>query len=262
MSMNELYSGVEDIINSEKKLSEVETMNQSNQKNMLSIKNLSIIVEDSGQERLLMEKFNLELSANQILPIIGASGSGKSTLLRAIIRMQTISSGSIFYKGDDITSIAPPHLRSKVALLSQTPIFTPGSVNENLEEAFHFKNIQTKKPGKDLLEKTVSYLGLNSNILNADVERLSGGEAQRVALARLMVLNPSILLLDEATANLDPKSSSIIVGAVQKWVTGGERAVLWVVHDNEVINQLDVAPFEFPTIKSDFTFENEVADER
>ncbi len=233
----------------------------SRKNELLRIENLSILVNNAGKERLLLKDFNLNLNTNQILPITGSSGSGKSTLLRAIVRMQTISNGSIIFKGENINRISPPTLRSKISLLSQTPTFTPGSVYQNLEEPFGFKNIQIHKPEKEQLKVAVNDLGLNSGILDANVELLSGGEAQRIALARLLILNPTILLLDEATANLDPKSSSILTETVKTWVSEGERAVIWVVHDNEVIRRLNVNPLEFPSINDDSRFD-EVADER
>jgi putative ABC transport system ATP-binding protein len=198
---------------------------------------------DGNGTRTLARNLTLELNSGKIVPLIGPSGTGKSTLLRSIIRLHPHSSGSILVEGKLIEDYSPPELRLRAGLLQQRPVFNDGTVRDNLLEPFGFRHVGLERPSEERLENEMTSLGLDHSILDQDVTLLSGGEAQRVGLARLLLMHPTVLLLDEPTANLDLESSKRLINRVREWITGDHpHAVIWVAHEPSIIRQLGGRP--------------------
>lgn len=188
-------------------------------------------------------KVNFTVSGGGITPLIGPSGSGKSTLLRAIVRLHPVADGDISVKGKLIESWSPPNLRLTAGLLHQRPVFAPTTLRRNLVEPFHFRNVKKEQPSDEAIIEELEKLGLDGSMLDREVDTLSGGEAQRAGLARLLMIDPCLLLLDEPTANLDVESGRRIVERVKEWI--GEkngRAALWVAHEPSIIRRLEGTP--------------------
>ncbi len=112
-------------------------------------------------------------------------------------------------------------------------------MKEILTLPFKYKSHRNQFPDQVALERGIGEFGLDIKILDQEASRLSGGEAQRIALLRALIIDPQVLLLDEPTANLDPESSSVIAKMVNKWVKSKQRSVIWVVHDRSVIKKID-----------------------
>jgi ABC-type iron transport system FetAB ATPase subunit len=159
----------------------------------------------------------LDIEHGECLCLSGSSGAGKTLLLRAIADLDP-HDGEVYLDGVPSTQIAPPQWRRKVALLAADSQWWGLQVGE------HFC-----RQDPEGLES----LGFSGDTLNWSVERLSSGERQRLALLRLLCNRPSVLLLDEPTANLDPESTQRVERLVALYRERERAAVLWVSHSRE-----------------------------
>jgi putative ABC transport system ATP-binding protein len=163
------------------------------------------------------------IPAAGVTAVIGPSGAGKSTLLRTCNRLEAPTSGTVRYRDDDIATLDPLRLRRCVGMVFQRPTPFPGTVFENLRVA---EPLLTE-------DDAVTALGrarLEPDFLRRPATELSGGEAQRVCLARTLVTNPEVLLMDEPTSSLDPQAR----GALEQLaldLSAAQVTVVWVTHD-------------------------------
>jgi putative ABC transport system ATP-binding protein len=171
------------------------------------------------RERDLVVDVSVEVRAGDILAVVGPSGAGKSSFLRLLNRLDEPTSGTVLLKSVDYRSIAPQQLRRRIGMVMQTAYLFPGTVASNIAfgpsqrgEVFSAARIAS------LLER----VGL-SGFADRDVGNLSGGEAQRVALARTLANEPEVLLMDEPTSALDEAS-----------VRGIEELILGIVRERGV----------------------------
>jgi UDP-glucose/iron transport system ATP-binding protein len=210
----------------------------------LRLQDVSLSVPDEPNDRVLATELNLCLSANDLIAINGPSGSGKSTLLRACIRMHPLEAGVIQVDGSDILDFHPPLLRQRIAYIRQFPVFSPGTVAESILEPFQWKSNTTDPPTKDQLALSMSEFGLDPSLLQQQTHKLSGGEAQRCALIRAILLKPDVLLFDESSANLDPQHEETFVRKVKEWVAEEQHAALWVTHNRELLKKLGASSYQ------------------
>ena len=146
-----------------------------------------------------LQDATFSLKRGEVLAIAGPSGSGKSSLLRLLNRLDEPTSGTVFVEGKDYRSLEPRELRRKLGLVTQRPFLFPGTVAENLR----FGPAQRGETlSKEAVEDLLSKVGLKG-YAQRDVANLSGGEAQRVSVARTLANTPLVLLLDEPTSALD-----------------------------------------------------------
>lgn len=166
--------------------------------------------------------------------IVGTSGAGKSTLVRLLNRMNPLTSGTITYEGVDLETIDPVTLRRDVVMLAQTPLLFKGTVEENVQKGVQFaeKEEKTKEEMARALE-TVS-LAIDGA---TDVAKLSGGEKQRVALARVLLMDPNVYLLDEPTSALDPGTEEEVMRAFLEEAKRRQQTVLIITHSRDVAEQ-------------------------
>jgi len=175
-----------------------------------------------GQRHPVLQGLTVNFRARGISCLVGASGSGKSTLLRLLNRLEDPDRGAVLLLGQDVRTLNPLDLRRRVGLVVQTPVMLPGTVRDNLEAGLRIRNVSLDDPAS-WLER----VGLPPEMLGRAAKDLSGGEKQRVALARTLATRPEALLLDEATGSLDPDAAAAIESLV---VRLGLPAV-WVSHD-------------------------------
>ncbi|HVF06462.1 MAG TPA: phosphate ABC transporter ATP-binding protein [Frankiaceae bacterium] len=166
---------------------------------------------------------SMTIEAARATVVVGPSGSGKSTLLRLLNRMEEPSGGQVRLHDRPLPSYDVLELRRRVGLLMQRPVPFPGSVLDNL---------RTGAPAlrEDAAVALLDRVGLPESFLPRDAEELSGGEAQRVCLARALAVGPEVLLLDEATSALDPFAAQVVEGVVRGLVAEGVSVVM-VSHD-------------------------------
>jgi putative ABC transport system ATP-binding protein len=163
------------------------------------------------------------VAAGRVTVVVGPSGSGKSTLLRLLNRMEEPSAGEVRFRDRALPSYDVLELRRRVGLLMQRPTPFPGDVLANLRAG---APALTPDEGRALLVR----VGLPEAFLDRDTADLSGGEAQRVCLARALAVGPEVLLLDEATSALDPFAANVVEGVVRSLVDDGLTVVM-VSHD-------------------------------
>jgi putative ABC transport system ATP-binding protein len=185
-------------------------------------------------ERALVEDISIQVGAGEILAVIGPSGAGKSSFLRLLNRLDEPTAGTVLLKGTDYRSIAPQEMRRRIGIVLQTAYLFPGTVAVNIA-------VGPSQRGETLAEAQVASLlkrvGL-AGFERRDVSNLSGGEAQRVALARTLANVPEVLLLDEPTSALDEALvhgiEELVLGLVQE----RQMACVIVTHDHAQAERL------------------------
>jgi len=165
---------------------------------------------------------DLVVEAGECLCVSGPSGAGKTRLLRAIADLD-LHTGDVYLDGVSAQRIPPPLWRRRVALLPADSRWWAETVAE------HFPHDA---------QPDFAAVGLPEETLDWRIERLSSGERQRLALLRLLVNTPQVLLLDEPTANLDARSATRVEALIAAYRHGHRAAVLWVSHDPEQIERV------------------------
>lgn len=163
------------------------------------------------------------------LTIIGPSGSGKSTLLALVNLLITPDSGSVQVAGREVREWEITALRTHVGMVFQSPTMLPGTVEDNILAGCCLRGVAPALDPGDLLKA----LGLDTELLTRPAADLSGGQMQRVALARTLTNGPKILLLDEVTSALDPPSVEAIEGFLHRLSLERRFTILWVTHHLE-----------------------------
>jgi putative ABC transport system ATP-binding protein len=181
----------------------------------------------------------LQIPESKITCIIGESGSGKTTLLRLLNNLISPDEGSIFYKGRNIEDIDPIQLRREVVMLPQNPTVFSGSVKDNLLIGLEFAG--KDEAGDEVLSEVLSMAQLDKP-LSAIASELSGGEKQRLALARIMLLEPEVILLDEPTSALDEGTEERVIESVVEFAKRKAGTLIMVVHSKSIAQRFaDVA---------------------
>ncbi len=183
------------------------------------------IAVDAG-ERTILELAQLTVEPGETLAILGANGAGKSTLLRVAGGLRRPTRGAVLLHG---RAAAPGQLRDAGAAVLQRPLLRRGSVRANVETGLRFKRVaapQRRQRTAQWLER----LGLEQ-LADQAADRLSGGEAQRVSLARALALAPQLLLLDEPFSALDAPTRAELLADLRDILAGSGTAALLVTHD-------------------------------
>ncbi|MBU5266394.1 ABC transporter ATP-binding protein [Virgibacillus proomii] len=183
----------------------------------------------------VLEMDKLEIQANKKICIIGKSGSGKSTFLRLLNHLDSPDQGRILYHEENISSIDPIKLRRKVTMVPQTPVIFPGTIKENLLIGQKFSGMDLAEDA--YLEKVLYQIFLHKS-LETPAEDLSGGEKQRLALARAMLLDAEVFLLDEPSSALDRATADDVIGAFIDFIKAENKSMLMVTHDLEIANRI------------------------
>ena len=155
--------------------------------------------------RTVLDIGRLEVNAGEVLALVGPSGAGKSTLLRLLNFLETPTAGTILYQGKAITGHVPLEIRRQVTMVFQRPALRRATVRENVAYGLRLRGISLDGAVDEMMER----LGLLP-FARQPAHTLSGGEMQRVAVARALLVKPRVLLLDEPTANLDPYNVGLI----------------------------------------------------
>ena len=171
----------------------------------------------------------LKINEGKVTVITGPSGSGKSTLLKMLNKMQSPTSGEIFYKGENIKKINPIMLRREIPMLGQDVIRYQKTVRDNLLIGLKFQNISSVDD--EILKETLNKVRLDID-LDSNIEKLSGGEMQRVAIARLILLNKDTYLLDEPTSALDSVTEDIVIKNFIENFKG--KTIIYVTHSEKI----------------------------
>lgn len=192
---------------------------------LLSALNLSRTVGPPPGKRII-DDFTFDFFPGNIYTILGPSGAGKSSLLRLINRLDEPTGGEIIFQGKKQPDYSPCELRCRIGYLFQTPHLFPGSVADNIGYA-------SPSLLPERLAALIEQVHLDGELLTGTAERLSLGEKQRVALARLLATDPTIVLLDEPTSALDPSHTAGIENLIGELVRERSLTVIMVTHHPE-----------------------------
>ena len=178
----------------------------------------------------ILRDLHLRVAANGVTVLAGPSGAGKSTLLRLLNRLDDPVAGEIRWRGRALTEWDPTDLRRQVAMVFQrAPVF-PGTVLDNLRVA-------SAEVSSDRAAHVLEHVGLPTQLLDQDASTLSGGEAQRMCVARALLTEPAVLLADEPTAALD-RAARVTVEELGRSLADSGVAVIWVSHDTDQLRRL------------------------
>lgn len=167
--------------------------------------------------------------------ITGPSGAGKSTLLRMLNRLLEPDCGTILYNGSPLSTLPPVQLRRQVTMLGQTPVLAGGTLAEELRLAADLCGYAP--PDEQAMHKALRIVQLNKD-LDDWCDTFSGGEKQRVCLARLLLTPADTYLLDEPTAALDKETEQAIVQALLHAAAEQKKTIVMVTHSTQIAQQL------------------------
>jgi cell division transport system ATP-binding protein len=187
----------------------------------------------------VLQDVSFEIKEGEFVSIVGKSGAGKTTLVRLILGLEAPTYGEVYFKGvnvNEVNSSEVQEMRRKIGGIYQDYKLLPKkTVYENVAYIMQVEGRDNEEI-KEEVPKVLEAIGLTDKINNFPNE-LSGGEQQRLAVARALVNHPDIIIADEPTGNLDPYNTYEVIALLQKINQAGKTVIL-ATHDREVINKL------------------------
>jgi putative ABC transport system ATP-binding protein len=184
---------------------------------------LSRVVEGAR----VVDDITLQVRTGEILAVVGPSGAGKSSFLRLLNRLDEPTGGTVRLEGIDYRQIPPRELRGRVGMVTQTAYLFPGTIADNIRFGPAQQGVELQSR---MIEALLLQVGLAGRA-GEDVMHLSGGEAQRVSLARSLATTPAILLLDEPTSSLDAAARSVVEKLILTVARQNGLTCVMVSHD-------------------------------
>ena len=204
---------------------------------LLKLSNVYLNYNIDNKSINILKNISFEVDYKETISIVGESGSGKTSLIMLVGGLEHISSGKIFYKDSEISSMNEDEIseirRKNIGIVFQSFYLIPNyTALENVSLALEINKLNNPiKNAKEILDR----FGL-SNRFNNLPSQLSGGEQQRVAIARSVVMKPELILADEPTGNLDSENTEIISKLLFNYVKDENASLIIVTHDNNLAN--------------------------
>jgi putative ABC transport system ATP-binding protein len=205
---------------------------------LLELKNVSYNYE--GNSKNILDGINAKFEAGKVYAIIGKSGAGKTTLLALLSGLDKVRKGQILYRGEDITAIDRDDYRARsIGVIFQSyNLLLNATAIENIELSMHIsKSNETDK--KAFAYALLDRVGIEHETANREVLKLSGGEQQRVGIARALSHNPDVIIADEPTGNLDSDTESEIMSILTSLAKNDGKCVIIVTHSKNVAAYAD-----------------------
>lgn len=207
---------------------------------ILKVENLSKVYGKGDAKVIALNNISFEVEEGEFIAIIGPSGSGKSTLLHTIAGLERPTSGKVYFYDKNIYEMNKKDLtilrRQKIGIVYQFYNLIPTlNVEENILLPIE---LDRKKIDKNKLGNIIKFLNLENRKKHLPNE-LSGGQQQKVAIGRALMIDPTILLADEPTGNLDSKSSSEIIQLLQKANKEYKQTIIMITHNLEIAKLAD-----------------------
>ena len=184
--------------------------------------------------KFIKEYDDFTINKNEIVFVVGKSGSGKSTLLKLINNTLQMKSGSIFYKDTNILNIKPVELRRNIMMTSQENFLFDMTIKENFHEFYKLRDLENLTD--DEIVKFLKIADFDVDV-NLDVEKLSGGEKQRVFLAIALSMRPAVLLLDEPTSALDSNTAFDMMKNIVDYCKHNDITLVVVSHARNLVDE-------------------------
>ncbi len=195
---------------------------------------------ESGEGREVLRDINLDVSAGEVLAVVGSSGAGKSTLVHLIPRFFDVTAGRLTIDGRDVRDTTLASLRSQIGVVAQDTVLFNDTVRNNIaygQPGVPQKAVEAAARAALAHDFIMELPGGYETVIGERGVRLSGGERQRIAIARALLKNAPILILDEATSALDSESESLVQSALQNLITG--RTVVVIAHRLSTVRRAD-----------------------
>ena len=208
--------------------------------NLLQLNDVSLVYKINNKSLQILKRINFSLKSKESISIVGESGSGKTSLIMLIAGLERITSGKLVFDNQNIETLSEDQLSSirkkDIGIIFQSFFLLPNLTTlENVNIVLEINNIKNSiLKSKEILEK----VGLK-NRFDHYPSQLSGGEQQRVAIARSLVSKPKLLLADEPTGNLDGKNSMQISNMLFNIVKEENTSLILVTHDQKIANRAD-----------------------
>ena len=207
---------------------------------ILKVENLSKIYGKGDAKVTALNDISFEVEEGEFLAIIGPSGSGKSTLLHTIAGLEKTTSGKVYFYDKNIYEMNKKDLtilrRQKIGIIYQFYNLIP---TLNAEENILLPiELDRKKVDKDKLENIIKFLNLENRKKHLP-NQLSGGQQQKVAIGRALMIDPTIILADEPTGNLDSKSSNEIIQLLKRTNKEYNQTIIVITHNMEIAKEAD-----------------------
>jgi len=187
------------------------------------------------KDQLILDQVSLAIEAGSFTAVMGPSGAGKSSFLRVLNLLHSPSSGTLLYQGQAVANYDIRELRRQIGYVLQKPYLFGTTIRDNLEYPYQLLKQQPNGPEiKQYLDK----VNLPSTIIDKNNSDLSGGEQQRVALVRSLLVKPKVLLLDEVTASLDESNAELIEQLVMAEQQLNKLTVLLITHSADQAKRL------------------------
>ena len=206
--------------------------------NLLKLTDINLNYKTDNNLINVLQDINLEVKLKETLSIVGESGSDKTSLIMLIGGLEKASAGKIFFENNEITNMSEDEIsnirRKNIGIVFQSFYLIPNyTALENVSLTLEINKISSAEiKAKEILER----FGLSERFYNLP-SQLSGGEQQRVAIARSIVMKPKLILADEPTGNLDSENSELISKILFDYVSDEKASLIMVTHDNNLANQ-------------------------
>lgn len=210
-------------------------------KKILELIDVSYRYIDAKEDEYVFKNINYEFSLGKMYAIKGKSGSGKTTLLSLISGLEEKYDGEIIYDNKNLKEINLDKYRStNVGIVFQSYNLLPHlTALENIILSMDISGIKDKDK-RNLALELMEKVGLNRNLADRRVLKLSGGEQQRIAIARSLSYNPSIIIADEPTGNLDKETEDEILNIFKDLAKNENKCVIIVTHSKNVVDNVDI----------------------
>ena len=205
---------------------------------LLKLKKINLKYQTGKENISVLKDIDLIIKKKETVSVVGESGSGKTSLIMLIGGLEKASSGKIFFENNEITNMSEDEIsnirRKNIGIVFQSFYLIPNyTALENVSLTLEINKISNAEiKAKEILER----FGLSERFYNLP-SQLSGGEQQRVAIARSIVMKPKLILADEPTGNLDSENSELISKILFDYVSDEKASLIMVTHDNNLANR-------------------------
>lgn len=209
---------------------------------ILQTEHINYYYQDGDTKRNIIQDISIDFEKGKMYAILGSSGSGKTTFLSLLGALDQPKSGKIYYEGTDIETIGlEQYRRNKISIIFQSYNIIPYmTALENVMVAMHFTENAIPKDQEKVATNLLDFIGISKDKANRLVTQLSGGEQQRVAIARSLATNVDVILADEPTGNLDENTEADIIEVFQTLAHEHNKLVIVVTHSQEIARHADV----------------------
>jgi ABC transporter fused permease/ATP-binding protein len=191
-------------------------------------------------EVMVLDRVDLVIQPGESIAVVGTSGAGKSTILSLLYRFYDVDAGRVLFEGVDVRELALGELRGALAMVAQEPVLFSGSIRDNIsygKKGASHDEIEQAARDANAHDFITSFPEGYDTVIGERGTKLSGGQKQRIALARALIANPRVLILDEATSNLDAESEAAVQTALARIMA--DRTTIIVAHRLSTVRDAD-----------------------